>query len=64
MSSKHETCITMPEVSRMSHHVKIYIDGPLGHIGHARITNDGKILSIWIKDQQQLFVPDNQGEEE
>ena len=48
----------------MSHHVKIYIDGPLGHIGHARITNDGEILSIWIKDQQQLFVSDNQGEEE
>lgn len=46
----------------MSHHKKIYIDAPIGHIGHVRITNDGKILSIWIKDQKQLFVPD--GEEE
>ena len=64
MRHRFKIHITMPGVSRMSHHVKIYIDGPLGHIGHARITNDGKILSIWIKDQQQLFVPDNQGEEE
>ena len=51
-------------MSKGSHHIQIYIDGPLGHIGHARITNDGVILSIWIKDQQQLFVPDNQEEEE
>jgi hypothetical protein len=47
----------------MSHHIKIYIDGPLNEIGYARITNDGVILSIWIKDQKQLFVPDNQEEE-
>ena len=46
----------------MSHHVPIYIDGPLGEIGYARITNDGVILSIWIRDQYQLFVPD--GDEE
>lgn len=42
----------------MSHHVNIYIDGPLGRIGYARITNEGKILSIWIDDQKMLFKPE------
>ena len=46
----------------MSHHVNIRIGGVPGEIvGHARITNDGEILSIWIdtKVQRTLFIPDN-----
>jgi len=34
----------------MSHHKKISIevDGNQIEVGHLRITNDGKILSIWM----------------
>ena len=50
----------------MVHHVKIYIDGPLGNIGYARVTIDGEILSIWIQDQEMLFIPEMpyEGEDE
>lgn len=44
----------------LSHHIPIYIDGTIPKIGYARITNDGVILSIWIYDQEQLFVPDTE----
>ena len=48
----------------LSHHQRIYLhghsDAPVD-IGYVRITNDGKILSIWIdtKVQRTLFIPDN-----
>jgi len=45
----------------MSHHVNIRIGGVPGEIvGHARITNDGEILSIWISTdvQKKLFLPE------
>jgi len=47
----------------MSHHKKIFIEveGTQIELGHVRITNDDKILSIWISHMQQLFKP---GEEE
>jgi len=34
----------------MSHHKKIFIEvhGKQIKIGHLRVTNDGKILSIWM----------------
>ena len=48
----------------MSHHKKIYIeiDGTTIELGHVRITNDDKVLSVWIDHQRQLFLPE--GEEE
>ena len=48
----------------MSHHQRIYIhghsDAPVD-IGYIRITNDGKILSIYIdtKVQRMLFHPES-----
>ena len=45
----------------MSHHVSIRMGGVPGEIiGHARITNRGHIISIWIKTdkQQMLFFPE------
>ncbi len=42
-----------------SHHESVKISGI--YVGHARITNDGTILSIWIKHgkQQMLFIPEH-----
>lgn len=38
----------------MSHHKTFYVDGkPRGYV---RITNDGKILSIWDNTDGKLFV--------
>jgi len=40
----------------MSHHVTFYVDGkPRGYV---RITNEGKILSIWDHTDGVLFVPE------
>jgi hypothetical protein len=43
----------------MSHHKSIFIDGV--KCGHARITNDGVILSIWIDTevQRMLMIPED-----
>ena len=49
-------------VAVMSHHRTIYIastlHGGMVPIGYVRITNDDKVLSIWIQDQGQLFHPE------
>lgn len=44
----------------MSHHKKLYIEveGTTIEVGHVRITNDDKILSIWISHMQVLFKPE------
>tara|TARA_R110000744_G_scaffold368028_1_gene477756 strand:+ start:327 stop:479 length:153 start_codon:yes stop_codon:yes gene_type:complete len=49
----------------MSHHKKIYIeiDGTTIELGHVRITNDDKILSIWIEHMKKLFHPELGDEE-
>jgi len=52
-------------VLAMSHHKKIVIDGI--EYGYFRITNDGVVLSIWIKQplgEGQLFIPENPIEEQ
>ena len=53
----------------MSHHKNIYmmIDGEMVKIGHGRVTNGRmRVLSIWIRSQQMLFLPETpiEGEEE
>ena len=49
----------MQEVSRMSHHERIYGIGGNVDIGYIRVRNDGVILSIWIDHMKMLFVPEN-----
>ena len=43
----------------MSHHEAVRIANMI--VGYARITNEGTILSIYIKSgtQQRLFLPEN-----
>ena len=49
-----------------SHHEYIRVSGRI--VGHIRVTNSGKILSVWFKaPYNQLFLPespDHRGEEE
>ena len=50
-------------MSEGSHHEAIRVAGRI--VGHIRITNSGKILSVWFADPyNQLFLPENQEEEE
>ena len=44
----------------MSHHKKIFIevDGTQIELGHVRITNDDRVLSIWIDHMMTLFKPE------
>ena len=44
----------------MSHHERIYAVGGNLDIGYIRITNDGKIISIWIDNQKKLFLPEEE----
>lgn len=50
-----------------SHHERIYLTdfyGDMSDIGYVRITNDGKVLSIWIDHMKVLFVPEVEVKEE
>jgi len=38
----------------VSHHKKLFLDGE--EIGYVRVTNNGTILSIWIKDQKKFYL--------
>ena len=46
-------------MSEGSHHERIYGVGGNMDIGYIRVTNDGKILSIWIDHMKTLFVPES-----
>jgi len=49
----------------MSHHKRIIIGGV--DYGHFRITNDGEIISIWIRQpwgEGELFLPADRAEDE
>ena len=48
-------------MSEGSHHEYFYMNDRI--VGHVRITNSGKILSVWFKEPyNQLFLPKvNQG---
>ena len=46
-------------MSEGSHHERIYWlnkDGAAADVGYVRVTNDGKIMSIWIDHMKALFV--------
>jgi len=44
-------------MSEGSHHENIRVGGQI--VGHIRITNSGKILSVWFKaPYNQLFLPE------
>jgi len=44
-------------VTEGSHHEYIRVAGEI--VGHIRITNSGKILSVWFKEPyNQLFLPE------
>ena len=60
MPNKFPFCGKLCEVSRMSHHRKIYIeiDGTMVLLGHVRITNDDEVLSIWIDHMMKLYHPE------
>tara|TARA_Y100000361_G_C11151048_1_gene341090 strand:+ start:609 stop:758 length:150 start_codon:yes stop_codon:yes gene_type:complete len=47
----------------MSHHIPLFTAGAVTRVGYARITNDGVVLSIWLDDQQMLFLPEHPKEE-
>lgn len=69
LSNRQTISSRMCEVSRMSHHERIYAIGGNLDIGYIRIRNDGVILSIWIDTEKQkmLFLPEHPeliGEEE
>ena len=53
-------------MSKGSHHECIRVGDRI--VGHIRVTNSGKILSVWFKEPyNQLFLPespDHRGEEE
>ena len=45
-------------MSEGSHHENIWVSGRI--VGHIRITNSGKILSVWFKEPyNQLFIPEH-----
>jgi len=44
-------------LSEGSHHENIWVAGNI--IGHMRVTNSGKIISIWINEPyNKLFLPE------
>jgi hypothetical protein len=48
-------------MSEGSHHERIYwlnFNGAADDVGYVRVTNEGKILSIWIDHMKVLFVPE------
>jgi len=46
-------------MSEGSHHENIWVAGRI--VGTMRVTNSGKIISIWMSDPyNQLFFPDGQ----
>jgi len=51
--------IYIPCPENMSHHKKIIVNGM--EFGHMRVTNNGEVLSIWIKQpwgEGELFIPE------
>ncbi len=66
MPDKYAINPYLQAVSRMtegSHHEYIRVSGRI--VGHIRITNSGKILSVWFKEPyNQLFLPEIKEEEE